>query len=59
MWMTELATKTITAESRIGSHSEATPETRLAVMGTPCIFLIERVPKALSARSDCSAKRAA
>jgi hypothetical protein len=39
MWMMELATKTITAESRIGSHSEATPETRLAVMGTPCIFL--------------------
>ena len=39
MWMMELARKTITAEIRIGSHSDATPEMTLAIMGIPCIFL--------------------
>jgi hypothetical protein len=35
MWMTVLAMKTITAESRIGSHSDA-----MVIIGLPSLFLL-------------------
>jgi hypothetical protein len=35
MWMRVLAMKTITAESRIGSHSDA-----MVIIGLPSLFLL-------------------